>query len=110
MKSILSSVVLVIVMAVSTIAAQGIEGTQNGPREPKGYVTIGNSLLVLPTQLRAGDLIEFTNVNGATVFAKRVGDGFFHIDVSRLHTGLYLVSLKRNGARIAAMSLPLKSR
>lgn len=109
MKKIIASFMLVIVMGAALPAGQVVPIRQTNAQSLKGYITMGNSVVVLPTQLQAGDRIVFTKVNGAQVYSQRVGDGFFRMDVSKLRPGLYIVSVMRNGAEIAAIRLPFKS-
>ncbi len=108
MRSIIAALLSILVISISSVAAQGISGIQNA-QGLKGYITIGNTVVVLPAQLQTGDRIVFTKVNGAQVYGQRVGDGFFRMDVSKLRPGLYVVSVVRNGTEIAAIRLPFKS-
>jgi hypothetical protein len=109
MKKIIASLMLVIVMVAGLSAAQAVPMRQTNAQSLKGYITIGNSVVMLPTQLQAGDRIVFTKVTGAQVYSQRLGDGFFRMDVSRLRPGLYVVSVFRNGTEIAAIRLPFQS-
>ena len=102
-----TSAVLVLIFMMMTTWAMPPAPTTAGTI--KGYITIGNSVVVLPAKLQAGDRIVFTSTNGIQVFSQRVGDGFFRIDASKIHSGVYILTLRRNGERIAAVSVPIKT-
>lgn len=96
-------------MSTFFTGAQGLTGQSIHQPELKGYVIIGNSVITLPAQLREGDWIVFTGINGTQVYNQRVNNGYFKINVSRLPAGFYILSLMRNGVKIATARVPLKT-
>jgi len=98
---------MVSIIAVALLSGTIVAGTALS-RSPvyKGYLNIGNYVVSLPQQLRAGDRILFTNLNGVRVLDQRVNNGFFNLDVSRLHAGVYIMSVRRNGADITQVRVP----
>jgi hypothetical protein len=73
----------------------------------KAYVTIGNNTVALPSVMRPGDRLILTNVNGSTVYERKVTEGAFYMNLSFIHTGIYILKVERNRALVASMRLPL---
>ncbi len=109
MKKTIIFLIAVLAAGTAFIPAYGATQPPVQNRELKGYITIGNSVIGLPTQLQTGDRITLATVNGVVVYDQRVHDGFFRIDTSKLRPSLYLVSILRNGVEVAAIRLPFKA-
>jgi hypothetical protein len=73
----------------------------------KGYITIGRNVVILPERLRLGDRIDFYDLHGVKVFEQYVGTGYLAANVSKILTGVYNLSVRRNGKVIASKEVPI---
>jgi len=104
-------IIYVLIVLLSSIAISGA-GSQSGVRADhqamKGYLTLGSTVVALPVQLQPGDRILFIKPDGRTVLRQTVSGGFFSITAAKLSTGVYIVSVMRNGRTIAETAVPVK--
>jgi hypothetical protein len=107
MRKIIIALAALLFLSVVVVGGQMSSTFQAGPPVMKGYFTVGNTLVVLPHQLKSGDELIFTNMLGESVLKQRVEMGYFSVNSSKLLTGLYVITLKRNGVTLAAVKVPL---
>jgi hypothetical protein len=53
-------------------------------------------VLTISTDKNVPYLISVTDINGRTLYSKEVFDDLFHVDMSAMHSGLYVVSIITN--------------
>jgi hypothetical protein len=105
MKRVLLFITAILLLSITISGAENGKPLNTQP-ELKGYLTLGNNVIALPSRLQSGDIIVFTNAQGSRLFGYRVTNGPFTLNTSRLHAGVYIVTIVRNGFPFASVTVP----
>ena len=94
---------------MAATAQAGDTGTSGASGEffTKGYITVGNSVLVLPQRLAPNDRIAITDAQGVRVFDRTVSGASRFERSSGLASGVYMLTVTRKSAQIAFILLPM---
>lgn len=104
-----------LILALSIACLCGMSALISGQTTPmplgqfplKGYVSLGRNIVVLPEQLRAGDKILISDIQGRTILQENIKEGYISRNITEIPEGVYTLTIIRKNSIVGSVKVPI---